>query len=686
MSVPGAARYASRWNAAHAEGLSALDRLVYRSNLLGDDRSLANWGGGNTSTKAVVSDHTGREVRALFVKGSGTDLATIERGGFAALRLDDLELLFDREAMADADMVDYLLRSMLEPGHPRPSIETLLHAFIPAAEVDHTHPDSVIALTSSPRGRELAAEAFGAEAIWIDYARPGFRLARQVAQAVRSQPEARFVLLEKHGLVAWGDSSEASYEATLEAVQRALQALAAAAPAEPLGAVAVPPLRPQARARALVELLPPLRGRISRERHHVLEVDSSPGVLDFVGRERSAELSQVGAACPDHLVNTKTKPLFLTDAPLDEQLDAYEAWYRSYYETNLDDESRPFPIDPAGPRVVLAPGLGLITSGTNAARAHISNELYHRAIEVIRLAAGTGGFASLTEPEAFAVEYWPLERYKLTLAAPPRELEGRIALVTGAASGIGRAIAERLAAEGAHVAVADIDTEGAGDVTAVLCERYGVRRALAVPVDVTDEESVAQAFRDTLLTWGGVDIVVSNAGVAVSAPLAETTREVWDRNFDVLARGYFVVAAQGIEIMRRQGIGGSIVFIGSKNALAAGRDAAAYSAAKAAELHLARCLAEEAGPAGIRINSVNPDAVLRGSAIWNSEWRADRAKAYGIPEEKLEEYYRDRTTLGVAVYPEDVAEAALFFASGRSAKSTGNIVNVDGGVATAYPR
>jgi rhamnulose-1-phosphate aldolase/alcohol dehydrogenase len=686
MSAPEAARYASRWNAPHAEGLSALDRLVYRSNLLGDDRSLANWGGGNTSTKTVVGDHTGKGVRALFVKASGTDLATIERAGFAALRLDDLELLFEREQMTDAEMIEYLLRSSLDPGQPRPSIESLLHAFIPAPDIDHTHPDAVIALTSSPRGRELAAEAFGAEAIWIDYVRPGFGLARRVGQAVRSRPEARFVLLEKHGLVTWGETSETSYESTLEAVQRALDVLGAVAPAEPLGALVAAPLDPEARSRALAELLPSLRGRLSRERRHVLEVDSSPAALDFVGRERSAELSQVGAACPDHLVNTKAKPLFLTDAPLDEQLDAYEAWYRSYYQANVDDESRPFPIDPPGPRVVLAPGLGLITSGTNAAKAHVSSELYRRAIEVIRLAAGTGGFASLTEPQAFAVEYWPLERYKLTLTAPARELEGRIALVTGAASGIGRAITERLAAEGAHVAVADIDADGAGDVSAVLCERYGLRRALAVPMDVTDEVSVAHAFRETILAWGGLDIVVSNAGVAISAPIAETTREVWDRNFDVLARGYFHVAAQAIEIMRRQRIGGSIVFVGSKNALAAGRNAAAYSAAKAAELHLARCLAEEAGPEGIRINTVNPDAVLRGSAIWSSEWRAERAKAYGIPEEKLEDYYRDRSTLGVAVYPEDVAEAALFFASDRSAKSTGNIVNVDGGVATAYPR
>jgi rhamnulose-1-phosphate aldolase/alcohol dehydrogenase len=662
--------------------LDALDALVQRSNLLGADRSVANWGGGNTSTKTVVRDHTDAHVRALYVKGSGTDLATIERSGFAGLRLDQIESLFERDSMSDAEMVDYLLRCALDPAQPRPSIETLLHAFIPAPDVDHTHPDAVIALTSTPRGRELAAEEFGDEAVWIDYIRPGFALARLVAQAIRESPTARFVLLEKHGLVTWGESGDESYAATLEAVERARATLGA--PAEPLGELRVPPL--EDRAEQLVDLLPRLRGRISVERHHVLEVDDSAEAIDFVGRERSVDLSQVGAACPDHLVNTKAKPLVLDGRPLDDQLDAYEDWYRSYYADHLDDETRPFPLDPAGPRVVLAPGLGLVTSGTNAAKARVSRDLYHRAMSVIRLAAGAGGFSSLSEAEAFAVEYWPLERYKLSLAPAARELDGRVALVTGGASGIGRAIAERFAVEGAHVAVADIDASGAADVAALLCERHGERRALALDCDVTDEARVAEAFRRTVLEWGGVDIVVSNAGVAVSASVADTTREIWDRNFDVLARGYFLVAAAGVEVMRKQRIGGSIVFIGSKNGIAAGRNAAAYSAAKAAELHLARCLAEEIGGDGIRINSVNPDAVLRGSSIWSSEWRAERAKAYGIAEDELEDYYRNRTTLRVEVYPEDVAEAALFFASDRSAKSTGNIVNVDGGVTTAYPR
>ena len=672
------------WDADHADALDPLARLVYRSNLLGADRSVANWGGGNTSTKTAVTDHTGRDVHALFVKGSGTDLATITRSGFAQLRLDDLELLFAREDLPDAAMVDYLLRSALEPSQPRPSIETLLHAFIPAPEVDHTHPDAVIALTSTPRGRELAREAFGDEAIWVDYVRPGFRLAKQVGQAVRANAQARFVLLAKHGLVTWGETSAASYAATLEAVQRSLDALGA--PAEPLGTLVLPGVPNEVREQALADLLPRLRGRLSRERHHVLEVDDSTGALDFVGRQHSAALSQVGAACPDHLVNTKARPLVLDERPVDEQLDAYEAWYRDYYVSNIDDESRPFAIDPPGPRVVLAPGLGVIAAGPNASKASVSRELYERAMAVIRLAAGAGGFESLSEPEAFAVEYWPLERYKLSLAPSSKELDGRVALVTGGASGIGRAIAARFAAEGAHVAIVDIDADGAAMVAASLCELHGARRAVAIGVDVTNAQSVASAFQTAVLAWGGVDIVVSNAGVAVSAPVLEMTQEAWDQNFDVLVRGYFFVAQNAIDVMRRQGIGGSIIFIGSKNALVAGKNAAAYSAAKAAELHLARCLAEEAGADGIRINTVNPDAVLRGSAIWNTEWRAERARAYGIAEDELEDFYRDRTTLRVAVYSEDIAEAALFLASDRSAKTTGNVINVDGGVAAAYPR
>jgi rhamnulose-1-phosphate aldolase/alcohol dehydrogenase len=408
-------------------------------------------------------------------------------------------------------------------------------------------------------------------------------------------------------------------------------------------------------------------------------------------------VSQVGAPCPDHLIHTKHKPLVVDIDPqsarAEELRDAftsgveeYARWYRDYYERHLDQETRQFPIDPAGPRVVLVPGVGVVTSGGDASRARLTRDLYHRAIAVQDAADALGGFRSLTESEAFAIEYWPLERYKLAQAPPRGDLAGRIALITGGASGIGRAAARTLAARGAHVVVADLNLDGAQEATDGIVESFGLRRALALPVDVTDEEAVAETMRRTVLEYGGLDILVASAGLATSAPVTETTLEDWERNFAVLARGYFLAAREAFRVLIQQARGGSVVFVASKNALVAGANASAYSSAKAASLHLARCLAEEGGPHGIRVNTVNPDAVIEGSSIWSSDWKAERASTYGVAQEDLLAFYRERTKLGVSVYPEDVAEAIAFFAGPRSAKSTGNVVNVDGGVTAAYPR
>ena len=361
-------------------------------------------------------------------------------------------------------------------------------------------------------------------------------------------------------------------------------------------------------------------------------------------------------------------------------------WYRDYYERNLDDETRQFPIDPVGPRVTLVPGVGIVTSGADAARARTARDLYHRAIAVQDAADAAGGFRSLSESEAFAIEYWPLERYKLAQAPPRGELAGRIALVTGGASGIGRSAARLLATRGAHVVVADLNADGARAVADELVAAHGTRRSLAVGVDVTDEGAVREMLDETVLNYGGLDILVASAGFATSAPVVETTVEDWNRVFAVLARGYFLAARESFRVLVEQGRGGSVVFVGSKNALVAGANAAAYSAAKAAALHLGRCLAEEGGPHGIRVNSVNPDAVIEGSGIWSSDWKAERASTYGVAEGDLQTFYRGRTKLGVSVYPEDVAEAIAFLAGPQSAKSTGNVLNVDGGVTAAYPR
>ena len=688
-----------RWNQTVANELEALDGLVYRSNLLGADRALANQGGGNTSAKETVVDHTGREVRVLWVKGSGTDLATITAAGFAGLRLDDLVLLRGRAAMDDAVMVDHLLRSALRPDQPRPSIETLLHAFVPAAHIDHTHPDAAIALTSTPDGRRLADETFGDDAVWLDYQRPGFDMSRRIALLLEENPRARAVLLERHGLVTWGDTGEESYRTTLEFVTRAAQAIHRSANGRfGLGGCKAAELREGNASALLRESLPALRGALLADTDSVvLEVDRSPEALAFASSERAPEVSQIGAPCPDHLINTKHKPLVVEFDPETDGTDELQAafvrgveqyadWYRGYYERNLDDETRQFPIDPAGPRVVLVPGLGIVTVGPDAGRARFARDLYHRAIAVEDAADALGGFHSLSESEAFAIEYWPLERYKLAQAPPQGELAGRVALITGGASGIGRAAARLLAERGAHVVVADLNLAGAQEVAAELISSHGLRRALAVPVDVADEAAVQEMTRNAVLEYGGIDILVASAGLATSAPIAETTLEEWELNFAVLARGYFLAAREVFRVLLEQGRGGSVVFVASKNALVAGANAAAYSSAKAASLHLARCLAEEGGPHGIRVNTVNPDAVIEGSSIWSSEWKAERASTYGVTEDDLEGFYRKRTKLGVNVHPEDVAEAIAFFAGPRSSKSTGNILNVDGGVTAAYPR
>jgi rhamnulose-1-phosphate aldolase/alcohol dehydrogenase len=687
---------ADLWDEAAAPP-GVLDGLVYRSNLLGADRALANQGGGNTSAKGTLTDHAGRETPVLWVKGSGTDLATITAPGFAALRLEEILPLRARDAMDDAEMVGYLLRCALVPSQPRPSIETLLHAFVAAPHVDHTHPDAVIALTSSPDGRRLADEAFGDEAVWLDYQRPGFDMSRRIAGLLEANPTARGVLLEKHGLVTWGETGAESYRSTIEFVTRAAQAIEQAAGSRfGLGGPRVAALGEMDAAALLQSSLPALRGALLDGADGVvLEVDRSPEAVAFASAARSPEVSQIGAPCPDHLINTKHKPLVLEPvedgaAGLAEAfrqgVAAYAEWYRGYYERNLTDESRPFPIDPSGPRVVLVPGVGIVTSGSDAGRARTARDLYHRAIAVQDAADALGGFRSLSEAEAFAIEYWPLERYKLAQTPPRGELAGRIALVTGGASGIGRATARLLAERGAHVVVADLNAEGAQTVADELVAVHGQRRALAVPVDVTDEAAVQHMVRQTVLAYGGLDVLVASAGLATSAPVTETSVEEWELNYAVLARGYFLAAREAFRVLLEQGAGGSVVFVGSKNALVAGANASAYSSAKAAALHLGRCLAEEGGPHGIRVNTVNPDAVIAGSGIWSSDWKAERASTYGIDAEDLPGFYRGRTRLGVNVYPEDVAEAIAFFAGPRSAKSTGNVVNVDGGVTAAYPR
>jgi rhamnulose-1-phosphate aldolase/alcohol dehydrogenase len=672
---------------------TTLEQVVYSSHLLGSNRALANYGGGNTSAKGTATDHLGREVPAIWVKGSGSDLATMSDRDFTPLKLDEVLPLFARDEMSDEAMVAHLVRCQLDPAAPRSSIETLLHAFVPAAHVHHTHPDAINTIACAENGQALIAECFGDTAAWVEYIRPGFTLAKQVGEAVRANPDLKLVVLAKHGLVVWGDSARAAYEQTVAVCNQDDEFVNArtADQARFGGARGSGALSEDERSETLTHVLPTLRGAVcTNASAKILITDLSPAATELVDSLDGPTLTQIGAACPDHLVHTKRLPLWVAYDPASDSLDTLKDRIRAGVATYRDDYAQYFAdnasvndvMADANPRVVLIQNVGLVAVGPNVKRAKISRDLYHRAIEVMAGAHALSEFISLTAPESFAIEYWPLELYKLAQLPPARELEGKVAFVTGAAGGIGRAVMATLNRAGAAVVGFDIDADGAAAATA----DYGETGAYSAG-DVTSEDAVARAFTTAVDAFGGVDIVISNAGIASSAAITETTLEEWNRNQSILGTGYFLVGREAFRVLEAQDAGGSIVFVASKNAIVAGPNAAAYSSAKALELHLARCLAAEGGGARIRVNTVNPDAVLRGSKIWQGEWRSERAHAYGLDADQLEEHYRKRTVLGVNIFPQDIAEAVLHFASEvRSGKSTGNILNVDGGVTAAFSR
>ena len=660
-----------------------LAQLVHRSGLLGADRSVCNWGGGNTSAKGAAPDFRGRPTNLLHVKGSGSDLAGCTPGNFATLTLDPILELLDRPEMSDQAMVDYLAHCSLHPGGPRPSIETLLHAFLPAKHVDHTHPDAIVALCTAEEGEAWATEIYGDRAIWIPYQRPGFALSRQCALALRQRPDANVILLAKHGLITWGESAADCYRSTLEAIERAAAHLGRGQAAPGVAVKSAPGAPP--------ELLPWLRGRLSSAARVILTVDDAPSTLAFLADPARLAMAAQGAACPDHLVHTGRLPLILPEGADRETIagildDFAERATAEFRECSTDGEGA-FPQDPAVPCVLLWPGVGMITTGKSKTASLISRDLAHRAMAVIDyLVRAKGSYAPLAAQDAHNVQYWPLERYKLTLAPPEREFSRQVAFITGGAGGIGRATAAAFCRDGGHVVVADIDAAGAGQVAAELCAEFGPGCAIGVAVNVTDEDRIAAAFGEAVREYGGVDLVIANAGIASSARIEETTLAEWNRNISILGTGYFLTAREGARVLRAQGIAGVLLFVASKNAVAAGKNISAYGAAKAAELHLARCLAEELGPDGIRVNVVNPDAVLSGSRIWSSDWKKARASNYGIAEEDLPAFYRKRTILGVNIEPNDIAAALLFLASRRASKTTGAMLPVDGGVVTAFPR
>lgn len=686
----------SIWEKSKAQqAKSTLDELVYRSNLIGADRRVCNWGGGNTSSKTTIQDFRGKDIEVMYVKGSGSDLATMKSGNFTGLRLEDIRPLFDRDSMSDEEMVAYLGHCMVDAKDPRASIETLLHAFLPFKHVDHTHPDAIISLCCAHNGKAIAQEIFGDRFVWVPYVRPGFTLSKMIAEGVLANPKAELVLMEKHGLVTWGDTSEDCYAQTIRVISEAEAYIEARVSDEKLfGGLKHAPLALDVRRKLASEVMPVVRGAVSDVKKMILSFDDQKDVLDFVGGKDSPKLSQVGAACPDHLVHTKVVPLFIDWTPdaddveglktkLIEGIAKYKEQYIAYFERNHHEGDVMFE---AAPRVILIPGIGMINTGKSWANSQVSGALYHRAIAVMRGATALGDFVSLSENESYNVEYWPLELYKLSLAPAETEFSRQIAFITGGAGGIGSAAARRLVSEGAHVVLADLNLEGAQQVAEEINAKYGENRAFAVKMDVTDEEAVQRAYRETSITYGGVDVIVNNAGLATSSPFDETSLKEWNLNMNVLGTGYFLVAREAFSLMKVQGLGGSMVFIGSKNSVYAGKNVTAYSSAKALEAHLARCIAAEGGEYGIRVNTILPDAILQGSAIWNSNWRNERAAAYGIEPEQLEEHYRKRTTLLVNIYPQDIAEGIAYFASSRSSKTTGCMLTIDGGVPAAFTR
>jgi len=694
----------------HISSPTTLAQLVARSRKLGADRSVCNWGGGNTSAKSLEIDFRGSPVRVLWVKGSGSDLASVTEASFTGLSLDDVMPLLQRERMSDTDMVNYLAHCFYEPSRPRPSIETLLHGFLPFPHIDHTHADATNYFACAKDGEAAARDCFGDALIWIPYRRPGFALAREVALALQAKPDARLVILAKHGLITWGETDETCYASTMATVTQAhafVESRIARAGRMLFGGFRCDPLAAEERRTLAAQVAPVLRGLVSAEKRQILRFEDTEDVLAFASSQDAPRLTQIGAACPDHLVHTKPWPLLVDWTPKQDEtilekslrtgVAAYVEKYQRYLEANAPQDLDPDATTPVyraadaaadpHPRVILIPGVGMFTTGKDALMADVSAQLAHRSIAVMHGAEVCGGFISLSDAESYAVEYWPLEQYKLKQAAPEREFSRQVVLVTGAAGGIGSAICRRVAQDGAHIVATDIDLAGAEQLASYLNMHVGAGRAIAVKMDVTSEASVCSAFTQAALAFGGVDVCVSNAGIASSASITETSVAEWNKNWNILATGYFLVAREGFRLLQAQGRGGNLVFVASKNALVAGKNAAAYSTAKAAEVHLARCLAEEGGQFGIRVNTVNPDAVLAGSRIWGSSWRQERAVTYGVAPDQLEEVYRKRTTLGVNILPEDIAEAVAFFASPtRSMKSTGNILNVDGGVAAAYPR
>jgi rhamnulose-1-phosphate aldolase/alcohol dehydrogenase len=692
-------------------GDAQIEELIRRSNRLGADPRNTNYAGGNTSAKGTATDPVTREdVELMWVKGSGGDLGTLTPAGLAVLRRDRLRALVDvypgidreDEMVAAFDFCLHGLGGVVGSGltghGAAPSIDTAMHGLLRAPHVDHLHPDSGIALAAAADAEELTRQCFGDRVAWVPWRRPGFQLGLDIAAVAAASPQAIGVVLGGHGITAWGATSAECEARSLEIIRTAAEFIGANGKPDPFGPVIAgyEPLPEAGRRARAAELAPLIRGLASTDRRQVGHYTDSPVVLDFLARARHPALAALGTSCPDHFLRTKVRPMLLDLPPdaspeaaagrLRELHEAYREDYRAYYERYADASSPP--MRGADPAIVLVPGVGMFSFGADAQTARVAGEFYLNAINVMRGAEAVSAYQPIGESEKFRIEYWELEEAKLRRRPKPKPLAGRIALVTGGGSGIGRATAQRLAAEGACVVVADRDGESARAVADEIgAGELGKRDvAAAVTADVTDENAVADAFGAAALAFGGVDLVVNNAGLSISKPLLETTLADWDLQHDVMARGSFLVSRQAAKLMTVQAMGGDIVYICSKNAVFAGPSNVAYGAAKADQAHQVRLLAAELGDIGVRVNGINPDGVVRGSGIFASGWGAQRAAVYGVPEEELGAFYARRTLLKREVLPEHVAAAVLALCAGDLPLTTGLLIPVDAGVAAAFLR
>lgn len=692
------------WDDAKAAAMAGdeVALLIYRSNLLGADLRLTNYGGGNTSCKAMAKDPlTGEETEVMWVKGSGGDLGTLKASGLAALYVNRLRSLRNvyRGIEQEDEMVELFNHCIFDLASKAPSIDTPLHGFLPFKHIDHLHPDAAIAIAAAKDGKKITQELFKGTIGWVEWQRPGFDLGLKLKACLDENPGIRGIMLGSHGLFTWGDTAYESYINTLEVIEACAAYIEDAVTKNKtvFGGARMESLPEEKRKAQAAALAPVLRGFCSSKNRMVGHFTDDDRVLAFMNSKDLDRLAPMGTSCPDHFLRTKISPLVLTLSP-DENLqdvnaikaklapafEAYRNMYSDYYNTCKHPNS-PAMRD-ANPVVILYPGVGMFTFAANKQTARVAAEFYINAINVMRGAEAISSYTSLPRQEAFNIEYWLLEEAKLQRMPKPKALSGRVALVTGSAGGIGKAIAKKMAEEGACIVVNDNDADRLTTAKEYFMKQFGKDVCATVLLDVTNREAIENAYAEAALAFGGVDIVVNCAGLSISKPIEEHTDKDWDLLYDVLVKGQFTVTQEGVAVMRKQDMGGDVLNIVSKNALVSGPNNAGYGSAKAAQLHLSRLNASELGKDKIRVNVVNPDAVISDSKIWAGAWAEGRAKAYGVTVEELPAYYAKRTLLNEIISPGDIADACFAFVGGLLNKSTGNVLNVDGGVAMAFVR